>query len=200
MRGSERHPPTMRSSLWVVLVAVCASTGCARFRSAAAPEAPGHVGPARDAPHARVLVRVRHHAVLGDIIADAIEIDGRPAMGASDHGGQASGLVRVRPGRRTFLVRTAAFDEATRTAIGYTLVPTEVACCDCDRHVRVTTQEIVTPYLYEAPDIVPTASCEAIARMHAERGGRYVLDYDVYGDGRCELRCRRFDGAVRACE
>jgi hypothetical protein len=178
-----------------VLVAVIVS-GCSLARPAAGRSA-RYVPPSREAPHAEVRFRVRHHARLGDMFGDAIEIDGRRALAANDHDGDASGTIRVRAGEHVVRVSTVAFDEAARTGIAYTRVATQYRCGCRDR--RWCTTWVPVPYLYETADLASAASCEAGLQFRARAGSRYAIDYDVWTDGRCEARCRRLDGDA-ACD
>jgi hypothetical protein len=143
-------------------------------------------------PHALVKFRVLHHAVFPNSLSEAVRLDGYDI--ALPPGAPTSArlrTVRVRPVLSRYRFATEYFHTYTTTRTEFY---TESYSCGSTRSPRNCTRNRSRTVRHTQH--ITDAACETAMEHIPMAGGVYLIQYDFYGHGTCNVSCfRQLDGA-----
>lgn len=144
-------------------------------------------------PHAKVRLRLRYHHARWGRLSQQVTINGFTVFVVDQAHGDPPLRLRLEPTRWRFYTkfsRDEMYMDHESTLVTETI--------PCGTQTTTPAQTAATPYgtqqrtvhssVWKTREVV-SAWCDARADHQPRAGVTYVLKYDYYGSGRCELRC-----------
>lgn len=169
-----------RSQLAILMVAAVA-TGCVRHFEQ----------PTLYEPHANVQLRAVHHAQLGPLVDEHVEIDGDTVGLSETADGVSTTTMRVRPESTSYDFHTEFFHEETRWETQTYNMSQSYLCGSTQFGPQYCNYEFPTTRTVPIMVRVPDGGCDARFNHVPVPGAAYLLQYELIADGLCQVTCQR---------